>query len=82
MLNNKVLRLVASHITRLDQMTPDQLSLFAMIYTSNEMLSAENIDRAKLDTLAKALLQRVQEFDAEDYGRVCTVAHHFPEFLY
>ena len=55
MLNNKVLRLVASHITRLDQMTPDQLSLFAMIYTSNEMLSAESIDRANLDTLAKAL---------------------------
>jgi hypothetical protein len=35
--------MVASHITRLDQMTPNQLSLFAMIYTSSEMLSAESI---------------------------------------
>ena len=47
--------MVASYITRLDQMTPDQLSLFAMIYTSDEMLSAESIDRANLDTLSKAL---------------------------
>lgn len=74
--------MVAAHISNIDQMTPNRLSLFAMIYTSDEMLSAENIDQAKLDMLGDTLLKKCAEFDPEEYGMVCTVAHHFPEFLY
>lgn len=43
-LSNKILRHVAKQFTEIKNMTPNQISLFTMIYTSDEMQAAFEIN--------------------------------------
>jgi hypothetical protein len=45
LLSNKILRHVAKHFHEIKTMTPNQLSLFTMVYTSDEMRAAFEINK-------------------------------------
>ena len=51
MLSNTILRLVAQQMDVANKMTPNQLSLFAMILTSEEMRSVIDLQSSQLDVL-------------------------------
>ena len=52
-------------------MTPHQLSLFAMIYKSDEMKGAIDITAQDSEKLEKALVSRISEFSASEFSMIC-----------
>jgi hypothetical protein len=71
MLTNPVLRQVSTHIDNMQAMTPNQLSLFAMILTSEEMKGAIDVTPAHLEKLENTLVSRLPEFDASEFSMIC-----------
>lgn len=65
LLSNKILRHVAKHFNEIKTMTPAQLSLFTLIYTSDEMRAAFEINKegTHLEKLEFYLVKNIELFN-------------------
>jgi transposase-like protein len=72
-LSNKILRHVAKHFQEIKSMTPNQLSLFTMIYTSDEMRAAFEINRegSQLEKLEFYLIKNLELFNPTEFAMIC-----------
>ena len=74
MLSNTILRLVAQQMDKANKMTPNQLSLFAMILTSEEMRSVIDLQSSQLDVLEESLIKNLELFNSSELAMVCNTA--------
>ena len=69
-ISNAVMREVSSFAEKLDTMNKEDLALFAIVYSSNEMGQA--VDRSKrMEVLEQTLIQNFETFNAQMLAALC-----------
>ena len=88
MLSNKILRVVAGHFSEIKNMTSSQLSLYTVIYCSQEMQRAISINpsgKNNLEKLEFILIKNLETFNSHEFATICNVISNnsivFDQFL-
>ena len=71
-LTNKAMRTVSELVHSLDNLTPNQLVDFTLMFSSVEMHNAVDVS-ADASKLENALLNKLQDLEPESFATVCSV---------